>query len=419
MSTTQQTFVIVGAGRAGAAAAEALRSQGSDGQIVLLGDETDHPYDRPPLSKDYLQGKSEKDKVYLHPDAWYAEHDIDVRLGTTVTAVDRTAHEVSTESGERIRYDKLLLATGSSPRRLSVPGADLDGLLYLRRLDDCEAMKAAFAEARHVAIVGAGWIGLETAAAARAAGCEVTVIERGELPLLHVLGRELAEIYAALHRSHGVEFRLGATTAEMIGTDGRASGVRLDDGSLIEADAIVVGVGITPNTELAETAGLLIDNGVLVDEHLATSDPDVFAAGDVANAYYPLLGTHLRLEHWSAALNQGPVAATNMLGGAAAYDKVPYFFSDQYDMGMEYSGYVGSDGYDEVVFRGDPAKGEYLAFWLRGGRVLAGMNVNVWNVTDAIAALVRSGEQVDRARLVNPEVSLDEVRAATTTGARS
>ncbi len=416
MSTGQQTFVIVGAGRAGAAAAEALRTQGFDGQIALLGDETDHPYDRPPLSKDYLQGKSEKDKVYLHPDGWYAEHDIDVRLGTTVTAVDRTGHKVSTGSGERIPYDRLLLATGSSPRRLRVPGADLDGLLYLRRLDDCEAMKAAFATAHRVAIVGAGWIGLETAAAARAAGCEVTVIERAELPLLHVLGRELAEIYAALHRAHGVEFRLGATTAEIAGT-GRASGVRLEDGSLIEADAIVVGVGITPNTELAEAAGLTIDNGVLVDEHLATSDPDIFAAGDVANANYPLLGTHLRLEHWSAALNQGPVAATNMLGGHVSYEQVPYFFSDQYDMGMEYSGYVGPDGYDELVFRGDVAKGEYLAFWLGNGQVLAGMNVNVWDVTDAIASLARSGEQVDRARLVKPEVSLDEVRAAATTGA--
>lgn len=419
MGTAKQTFVIVGAGLAGVKAAEALRTQGFQGRVVLIGDETERPYDRPPLSKDYLQGKSEKDKIYLQPNGWYAEHDIDMRLGTRVSVIDRPAHRVSTASGERIGYDKLLLATGSSPRRLSVPGADLDGVLYLRRLVDCEAMKKAFAGAKRVAIIGAGWIGLETAAAARAAGCGVTVIERGELPLLPVLGREMAEIYTALHREHGVELRLGATVAEITGENGTATGVRLGDGSVIEADAVVVGVGIIPNTALAEEAGLAVDNGVLVDEHLATGDPDVFAAGDVANSYYPLLGTQLRLEHWSAALNQGPVAAANMLGRDASYDRVPYFFSDQYDMGMEYSGYVGPNGYDEVVFRGDVAKGEYIAFWLRGGRVLAGMNVNVWDVTETIQALVRSGQPVGRDRLVNAEVPLDEVHSGAPAPPRS
>jgi len=411
MSTAEQTFVIVGAGLAGTKAAEALRTQGFTGRVVLLGEETEYPYDRPPLSKDYLQGKSEKDKVYLQPTTWYAEHSIDLRLGTPVGAVDRAAHQVSTEGGQ-VGYDKLLLATGSSPRRLDVPGADLDGVLYLRRLADCEAMKAAFATAHRVAIIGAGWIGLETAAAARAAGCEVTVIERGALPLLAVLGQEMAEIYAAVHRDHGVELRFDAAVAEITGTDHRATGVRLADGSTIAADAVVVGVGITPNIALAEAAGLTVDNGVLVDEHLATGDPDVFAAGDAANAFYPALGTHLRLEHWSAALNQGPVAAANMLGQGASYDHVPYFFSDQYDMGMEYSGYVGPGGYDAVAFRGDVASGEYVAFWLRDKRVLAGMNVNVWDVTDTIAALVRSGAPVDTARLVNPEVPLPELQGA-------
>lgn len=419
MSTAQQTFVIVGAGLAGAKAAESLRTGGFDGRVVLVGEEGEHPYNRPPLSKDYLQGKSEKDKIYVQPNSWYAEQDIDLRLGTRVSVIDRAAHQVGTEGGERFGYDKLLLATGSSPRRLSVPGADLDGVLYLRRLADCEVMKAAFATAHRVAVIGAGWIGLETAAAARAAGCEVTVIERAELPLLAVLGREMAEIYAVLHREHGVDLRLGAAVAEIIGENGTATGVRLGDGSVIKADAVVVGVGIIPDTALAEEAGLAVDNGVLVDEHLATSDPDVFAAGDVANAYYPLLGTHLRLEHWSAALNQGPVAAANMLGPAASYDQVPYFFSDQYEMGMEYSGYVGPNGYEEVVFRGDVAKGEYVAFWLGGGRVLAGMNVNVWDVTDTIAALVRSGAQVNRAGLVNPEVPLDEVHSGAPAGQRS
>ncbi len=419
MDMTQQTFVIIGAGLAGTTAAEALRTEGFGGRVVLLGEESVYPYDRPPLSKDYLQDKSELDKIFLHPDAWYAHQHIELRLGQTVTAFDRGAHQVSTAAGERIGYDKLLLATGSTPRRLSMPGAKLDGVLYLRRLGDCEAMKAAFAAGGRVAIIGAGWIGLETAAAARAAGCAVTVVDVAELPLLAVLGKELAEIYAGLHRRHGVEFRLGTKLAGISGKDGAATGLRLQDGELIAADTVIIGVGITPNIDLAKAAGLAVDNGVLVDEHLATSDPDIYAVGDVANAYYPHLDTHLRLEHWSAALNQGPVAAANMLDKNTSYDQVPYFFSDQYEMGMEYSGYVAKGHYDEVIFRGDVDKGEYLAFWLREGRVVAGMNVNIWDVTDTIAALVRSGEPVNRARLVNPEVPLDDIHANTMSGARS
>jgi 3-phenylpropionate/trans-cinnamate dioxygenase ferredoxin reductase subunit len=417
MTAAQQTFVIVGAGLAGAKAAEALRTEGFDGRVVLMGEETERPYDRPPLSKDYLQGKSEKEKIYVHPKGWFAEHHIDLRLAIRVTAIDRAAHQVTAGDGERLGYHKLLLATGSSPRRLTVPGHDLDGVLYLRRLEDCEAMKAAFAAAGRVAIIGAGWIGLETAAAARAAGCEVTVLERAELPLLAVLGREMAEIYATLHRNHGVELRLGTGVAEITGKDNKATGVRLADGSLIDADAVVVGVGITPNTGLAEAAGLPVDNGIVVDQHLVTTDPDVFAAGDVANSYYPLLGTHLRLEHWSAALNQGPVAAANMAGRPTPYDHVPYFFSDQYDMGMEYSGYVGGGRYDEVVFRGDVAKGEFIAFWMGAGRVLAGMNVNVWDVTDAIQALIRAGHPVDPARLADPAAPLQELGGGELEGA--
>jgi 3-phenylpropionate/trans-cinnamate dioxygenase ferredoxin reductase subunit len=418
-TATRQTFLIVGAGLAGATAAEALRTQGFTGRVVLIGAEVERPYDRPPLSKDYLQGKSERDKIYLQPPGWYAEHDIELRLDTRVTAVDRDAHEVVVGGGERIGYHKLLLATGSSPRLLDCPGADLDGVRYLRTVGDCEALREAFANGGPVAIIGAGWIGLETAAAARNAGCEVSVIERAALPLLRVLGPEVAQIYADLHRSHGVVLHLGAEIAEITGQDGRATGVRLVDGTTIGAATVVVGVGITPNTALADAAGLAVDNGVVVDTHLATSDPDVFAAGDVANAYYPHLATQLRLEHWSAALNQGPVAAANMLGGTVSYDRVPYFFSDQYDMGMEYSGHVPAGGYDAVVFRGDVAGGEFVAFWTAGGRVLAGMNVNVWDVSDAIAALVRSGSAVDPARLADPAVPLTDLHSHTPQGART
>jgi 3-phenylpropionate/trans-cinnamate dioxygenase ferredoxin reductase subunit len=407
--TAHETFVIVGAGLAGAKAAEALRTEGFGGRVVLIGQEAERPYDRPPLSKDYLQGKSEKEKIYVQPAGWYASHGIELRLDTRVTALDRAAHQLIMAHGERIGYDKLLLTTGSSPRRLPVPGEDLDGVLYLRGVQDSEAIKAAFATAKRAAIIGAGWIGLETAAAARAAAVEATVLERAKLPLLGVLGPEVAEIYAALHTEHGVTLRMGVEVAEIIGVDHRASGVQLADGSQIDADVVVVGVGITPNTGLADQAGLPIDNGILVDEHLRSTDPDVFAAGDVANAYYPCLGRHLRLEHWSAALHQGPVAAANMVGNTTAYDQVPYFFSDQYDMGMEYTGYVEAGRYDQVVFRGDVAKREFIAFWLRQDRVLAGMNVNIWDVTDAITALVRSGDPVDLAQLADPGVALKDL----------
>ena len=407
--TAQEAFVIVGASLAGAKAAEALRTGGFVGRVVLLGEEAERPYERPPLSKDYLQGKSEKEDIYVHPDGWYAAHDIELRLNDRVAAIDRVAHQVIAQDGEPVGYDKLLMATGSSPRRLRVPGSELNGVLYLRDLQDCKTIKAAFSTAKRVAIIGAGWIGLETAAAARAADVDVTMLEMGKLPLLGVLGPEMAGIYAALHAEHGVELRTGVEVAEIIGVDGRATGVRLADGSLIDADVVVVGIGILPNTELAEMADLTIDDGICVDEYLCSSDPDVFAAGDVANAYYPSLGRHLRLEHWSAALNQGPVAAANMMGGATAYNHVPYFFSDQYDMGMEYRGYVEAGHYDQVVFRGDVSKGEYIAFWLRQDRALAGMNVNIWDQGDAITALVRSGRRVDAALLADPLVSLEDL----------
>jgi 3-phenylpropionate/trans-cinnamate dioxygenase ferredoxin reductase subunit len=407
--TRRQTFVIVGGGLAGAKAAEALRTEGFDGRVLLIGDETERPYDRPPLSKDYLQGKSEKEKIYIHPERWYVDNDVELRLNCRASLIDVTAHQLSVHSGEQFDYDKLLLTTGSSPRHLKVPGSDLDGVLYLRRVDDCEAIKAAFVTAKRVAIIGAGWIGLETAAAARATGVETTVMETAELPLVRILGPEVAEIFLNLHTGYGVTMLMGVEVAEITGVDHQVTGVRLVDGRHIDADVVVVGVGIAPNTELGEAAGLTIDNGIVVDEYLRSSDPDVFAAGDVANVWYPLLDRHLRLEHWSAALNQGPVAAANMMGGAVAYDRVPYFYSDQYDLGMEYSGFVDTGNYDQIVFRGEVTEGKYIAFWLSKGRILAGMNVNVWDVTDAIADLVRSGAQIDVNRLRDPEVPLEDL----------
>ncbi|WP_033825019.1 NAD(P)/FAD-dependent oxidoreductase [Kitasatospora sp. MBT63] len=398
------SYVILGASLAGAKAAEALREEGFDGPVVLVGDEPERPYERPPLSKGYLQGGTEREKIFVHPAEWYAEHGVDLRLGTAATAIDPAARTVTLADGSRLGWSKLLLATGSAPRRIPVPGGDRPEVVYLRRVGDSDRLRAALRPGARIAIVGAGWIGLEAAAAARAAGAEVTVLEVAELPLLRVLGREVAQVFADLHRAHGVDLRFGVQVAEL-----SAEGVRLDDGTLVPADTVVVGVGISPNTALAEAAGLEVDNGVRTDRHLRTSHPDVFAAGDVANAFHPLYGRPVRVEHWANALNQPKVAAASMLGREAVYDRVPYFFTDQYDLGMEYTGLAEPGGYDRVVFRGDVAAREFIAFWLSGGRVVAGMNVNVWDVTDPIRDLVRSGREVAVDRLTDPAIPLAEL----------
>ena len=407
--SANSAYVIAGAGLAGAKAAETLRTEGFDGPVVLIGDEAERPYERPPLSKDYLLGKAERETIYVHPAPWYADNSVELRLGVPVTGIDPAAHEVWLADGSRIDYAKLLLATGSSPRRLPVPGAEADGVLYLRRVGDSDQLKAAFQAVSRIAVIGAGWIGLETAAAARAAGAEVTILETAELPLLRVLGTEVAQVFAGLHREHGVDLRFGVQVSEITGSGGRAGGVRLADGGHVEADAVIVGVGITPNTQLAEAAGLETGNGVVVDARLRSSHPDIYAAGDIASAYHPVLGRHIRVEHWANALHQPQTAARAMLGQDVAYDRMPYFYTDQYDLGMEYTGYVEPGGYDQVVFRGDVERREFIAFWLADGRVLAGMNVNIWDATDMIQALVRGGHTVDPGRLADPGVSLDEL----------
>jgi 3-phenylpropionate/trans-cinnamate dioxygenase ferredoxin reductase subunit len=289
-----------------------------------------------------------------------------------------------------------------------VPGADAAGVHYLRRIGDSEAIRSTFGG--RLVVIGAGWIGLEVAAAARQAGSEVTVVEVAELPLLAVLGPEIATVFADLHRGQGVDLRLATQLTEVVTDGGRATGVRLADGTVIDADAVVIGVGIRPNSELAEAAGLTVDNGVVVDASLRSSDNDVFAAGDVANALHPLLGRHIRVEHWANALNQPATAAATMLGGTEPYDELPYFYTDQYDLGMEYIGYVEPRGYDRVVVRGDAAAREFVAFWLDAqNRVLAGMNVNVWDVVDPIKAIIRAGRPVDPDRLADPDTPLERI----------
>ncbi|MCW2811999.1 MAG: putative ferredoxin reductase [Friedmanniella sp.] len=405
---TSGTMLIVGAGLTGAIAAETLREQGFGGPITLVGAETHHPYERPPLSKAYLQGQADRESLFVHPDHWYADHQVELRLGTRATALHLDSHTVTTAEGTRLRYDRLLLATGSTPRRLAIPGADLDRIRYLRRLEDSDQIRADLQAARRVVVVGAGWIGLETAAAARSAGLAVTVLEAADLPLVRVLGPEPAQLFADLHRRHGVDLRCGVQVTGFTGQGGVVTGVQLRDGDLVPADLVLVGVGITPNVELAREAGLELTNGISVDEHLRTSDPDVYAAGDVADTWHPELGERLRVEHWANASRQGAVAARSMLGQQATDTQPPYFFTDQYDLSMEYTGYVGPGSYDQVVFRHLTAE-QTIVFWLRERRVLAGMNVNVWDVADQISRLVRSRSQVDTAHLADPGRPLSEL----------
>ncbi|HEY7815006.1 MAG TPA: FAD-dependent oxidoreductase [Nakamurella sp.] len=418
---TAETFVIVGASLAGGKAAETLREEGFDGRIVLIGAETEPPYERPPLSKGYLTGSDERSSAFLHGAEWWAEHDIDWRPGTAAVGLDLQTRTLALHPTDTIGYDRLLIATGSAVRTLDVPGADLDGVRYLRTLDQADALLAAFRRAEPVVVIGAGWIGLETAAAARGHGCPVTVVEMASLPLQRVLGDEVATVFRDLHLGHGVDFRFGAGIREFRGTGDAVRAVVLTDGTELTATTVVVGVGIRPVTDLASSAGLEVDNGIVTDAHLRTSDPFVYACGDVASSFNPLLGRQLRVEHWANALNGGPAAARSMLGEpdqTAEYAPLPYFFSDQYDLGMEYSGWVAPGEYDRVVFRGDPTVGdsapEFVAFWLRDDLVLAGMNVNIWDVNEDVQVLVKAGLQgrpAVPAKLADPDVPLPETLA--------
>jgi 3-phenylpropionate/trans-cinnamate dioxygenase ferredoxin reductase subunit len=392
---SKPVFVIVGASLAGAKAAEQLRTDGFDGRIVLLGEEPHRPYERPSLSKDYLRGEAEQ-PTWVHDGDYYETHDIELRTGAQVAEIDTDDSTLTLEDGETLGFDSLLLTTGARPRRLDVPGADLDGVLELRTLDNSDALRARLGEAESVAVVGAGWIGSEVAASARQMGCEVTVIEPQSVPLERVLGAEVGGFYARVHAEHGVRLipRDGVATIEA----GPRHTVRTTNGESVECDLVVVGIGVEPRDELAVAAGLAVSNGILVDAGLRTSVPTIFAAGDVANLAHPFYGRRVRVEHWAWAGDQGTAAGRSMLGQDVSFAKIPFFYSDQYDVGMEYRGHTPA-GFDEVVFRGDPAGNEFLVFWLRDRIVQAAMNVNVWDQGDELEALVAARIPVDVARL--------------------
>jgi 3-phenylpropionate/trans-cinnamate dioxygenase ferredoxin reductase subunit len=405
---TKPTFLIVGASLTGAKAAEELRAAGFDGRVMLIGAEPERPYERPPLTKDYLRGESEREKAYVHPGGFYEQQEIELVTGVTVTSIDPGAARVTLDDGRTAGYDRLLLVTGAEPRRIPVPGAGLDGVYYLRTLADSDLLRARLDASGRVVVAGAGWIGSEFAASARQRGLDVTVLDPQPLPNERIFGREIGTFYRDVHAQHGVDLLLGEGIDSFEG-NGSVAQVWTTGGRRIECDFVVVGIGVVPRTGLAAEAGLKVDNGIVVDAQLQTSAPGVFAAGDVANAWHPFYQRPVRVEHWANALHQGPAAARAMLGQPVSYEHIPYFFSDQYDVGMEYSGYAPD--WDEVVFRGDPADGEFVAFWLRDGRVVAGMNVNVWDVNEHIQALIRARQPAGVAALTDPGAPLDRLAA--------
>ena len=404
--TTDQTLMIIGASLAGAKAAEGARAAGFDGRVLLVGDEQELPYERPPLSKAVLRGEDAPETTLVHGDTFYDDHAIELLSGRTAEALDPDRHEVRLDGDEIVSFTTAVLATGAAPRRLDIPGADLGGIYYLRALGDARRLGYAIRGARRVAVIGAGWIGSEVAASARQMGAEVVLIDPAPLPLHRVLGDDIGEVFRRLHADNGVTLRLGTGVAELRG-EAVVEHVVLTDGRIEDADVVVVGVGVTPRVELAATAGLKVDNGIVVDEFLETSAPGVYAAGDVASAQHPHYGRHLRVEHWSNALNQGITAGTNAAGRREAYSRLPYFFSDQYDVGMEYVGY--SDPGDAIVVRGSLVDREFLAFWHRDGVVSAAMHANVWDVIEDLKAIVAGGRALEPSQLADPAISLADL----------
>ncbi|SRR6266498_1443611 len=397
-------IVIVGTGLAGASAAGALREQGFDGDVLLIGEQRHRPYELPALSKGILLGDTD-DPDWVHEESFYAEKNIDLRLSTRVTGVNVAQRTVDVE-GKPEQWDRLLLATGSTPRRLRLPGHDLDNVVRLRRLDEARALRKELTEGRNIVIIGAGWIGCEAAAAARKHGANVTLVDVLAQPLHRVLGDTMSGVFRTLHESNGVTFRLDTGIVEYVGEDGRAVGVRLEDDSLLSADLVLVAVGAYPRTELAQEAGLALsdDGGVQVDAALRTSAPDVFAVGDIAAHAHPRYERRVRVEHWANAKDQGAHVAQNLLGAAEPFAASPYFFSDQYDLGMEFRG-LTDPASDELVVRGDQATREFIAFWLRDGAVQAAMNVNMWDDGDTLQALVDNRTRVEPAKLVDVDLA--------------
>lgn len=400
----QTAYVIVGGGLAGAKAAETLRTEGFDGDLVLVAAEDQLPYERPPLSKSYFAGETPFAEARVHDEAYYAEHEVRLLTGRRATELDTGARRLALDDGSALGYDRLLLATGAVPRRPPIPGGDGPGVHVLRTVADADALRSILGPGKRLAIIGAGWIGCEVAASARSLGADVTLLEMAAAPLEGVLGRELGGFFSALHTSHDVDLRTG------VAVSGIEPGPRvvLGDGDAVDCDAVLLGVGVTPATELAAAAGLAIDDGVVCDDRFRTSAPDVHAAGDVASVHNARYGRRLRVEHWANALDQGEAVGRAMLGADEPYATVPFFFSDQYDLGLEYYGVHGGD--DRLVIRGELDSGTFQAFWLApDGSVTAGMHANDWDASEPIKRLVERAAHADANRLADSGVALDDL----------
>ena len=404
--TDRTTLAIVGGGLAGAKAAEAARGAGYDGRIVLVSEEAHPPYERPPLSKSVLRGEDRPDSTAVHPGGYYAEHAIEF-VNRAATGLDPTSRTITFDSGDSIQFTTAVIATGAVPRRLDVPGSDLEGVHYLRTIDDALALADTIRGANRIAVIGAGWIGTEVAASARLMGTDVILIDPAPVPLHRVLGEDLGAMFAKLHADHGVALRLGTGVEALTGTD-HVEAVALADSTTHDVDAAIIGIGVLPRTDIVDPAGPIeLDNGIKVDERLQTTVDGIYAAGDVANAFHPHYQTHIRVEHWANALNQGTLAGANATGQARSYDRLPYFYSDQYDVGLEYVGRARPG--DTLSIRGDIDSGKFIAAWHNNGTISAAMNVNIWDVVDDLKALISSGRPVDIAKFTNPDVPLAEL----------
>jgi 3-phenylpropionate/trans-cinnamate dioxygenase ferredoxin reductase subunit len=401
-----ERIVVVGAGQGAGQLVASLRQEKYEGEIMMIGDEPYLPYQRPPLSKTYLSGELELPRVLVRPEKFYTDKNIETRLGTRVSAIDRDAKTVTLDDGSVVEWSQLVLATGSHARRLNLPGIELPGVHYLRTIEDVDAIRADMGEGRRLVIIGGGYIGLEVAAVARKMGMDVTVLEMEDRILARVTTEEMSAYYTRVHTEHGVDIRTRAAAAEILGED-RVTGVRCTDGTELEADAVIVGVGILPTTALAEAAGIECDNGIVVDDHCRTSAPDIHAIGDCSNHPSELLGRRLRLESVPNAMDQARVVAKNLTGGDASYNAVPWFWSDQYDLKLQMVGFSGEA--DEQVVRGDPDTASFARFYLKDGVVIAVDAVNRPKEFMASKQLVANHARVDAERLADESVDVKEL----------
>jgi 3-phenylpropionate/trans-cinnamate dioxygenase ferredoxin reductase subunit len=413
MAGRRQTFVIVGANLTGGAAVSTLRDQGFDGRIVLIGDEIHPPYERPPLSKGYLRGQESFEDTLLRPREWYEQNDVDLLLGKTASRIDPADRVVEVDDGDRISYDRVLVATGGRNRHLPVPGGDLEGVRYLRTVEDSDAIRSEAQPGRKAAVVGAGFIGCEVAASLRSLDVEVEVVEIFEVPLVRVVGPEIGRLYESIHRDHGVRFHFDESVERFEGT-GRVEAIVTSKKNRIECDFAVVGVGIRPATEVVEGSGVEVGNGIIVDQFCRTNVDGVYAAGDVANHEHPLFQRQMRVEHWDNALKQGAAAARNMMGTEASFADPHWFWSDQYDVNLQYMGFATE--WDELVVRGSLEDRNFVGFYVKDGIVDAVVGMNRGREVRRAAGVIQSRQPVDTALLRDEDVELKKLSQSLSRG---